>query len=526
MTQNGASQHEPRRSGEVRRVAQDTQGNNPDDPGTVEPESDASSNDEPDARRCSFEDIMIEKDERTVSSSSPYRAATDINANLANDTFMTTNPPLKFIQKRSKRKGRQYYISDSHNNLRNSLLALVGFLELANAGDFAANVFNEIPVPTFAAVLMGIGGCVALSFCAVAIWDARLSYQNIQVLKRERRALLSLRRHVQQTTTTNVAPSSQHHQQSSASTEKSSPRSSWTPSHHLAVSVYLDVNIFETRTELVDRLLMDLTMGFGALLVGVGTLMAIAGANPRIFEASNLLSGYIGNGPAALYGLLRAMWSAYVYLRTMRHQRAVRRSTTATTLTPEITQALNRRYARLKFYAFLAGPTSLVAGAASLVTATRWWGYTMLAPCIFLSWVCNTLYRKEIGYTRPILQFPGAFDDEEEQQGGQLDLVVAVDSVIANMNEQVLLTELNEAVGMRKSFEFAKKHAKGTKQKKKDARNRTTSEGNATMAVLPISSIIPPASPSTTFKLLTKLNLRGTEMGTKSSPPWCLVDSR
>jgi hypothetical protein len=37
--------------------------------------------------------------------------------------------------------------------LKNSLLAGVGFLELANAGDFAANVWNEIPVPHFAAAL-------------------------------------------------------------------------------------------------------------------------------------------------------------------------------------------------------------------------------------------------------------------------------------------------------------------------------------------------------------------------------------
>jgi hypothetical protein len=37
--------------------------------------------------------------------------------------------------------------------LKNSLLAGVGLLELANAGDFAANVWNEIPVPHFAMAL-------------------------------------------------------------------------------------------------------------------------------------------------------------------------------------------------------------------------------------------------------------------------------------------------------------------------------------------------------------------------------------
>ncbi len=37
--------------------------------------------------------------------------------------------------------------------LKNSLLFGVGLLELANAGDFAANVWNQIPVPRFAMVL-------------------------------------------------------------------------------------------------------------------------------------------------------------------------------------------------------------------------------------------------------------------------------------------------------------------------------------------------------------------------------------
>ncbi|CAM6097645.1 unnamed protein product [Calypogeia fissa] len=45
---------------------------------------------------------------------------------------------------------------------------------------------------------------------------------------------------------------------------------------------------------------MDILMGFGAVLVGVGTLMAIRGANPTVYLISNLLSGYIGNTPGGL----------------------------------------------------------------------------------------------------------------------------------------------------------------------------------------------------------------------------------
>jgi hypothetical protein len=46
-------------------------------------------------------------------------------------------------------------------------------------------------------------------------------------------------------------------------------------------------------TELVDLIGMDIVMGFGAVLVGIGTCMAIGGANPGVFPASDLMSGYI-----------------------------------------------------------------------------------------------------------------------------------------------------------------------------------------------------------------------------------------
>jgi hypothetical protein len=51
-----------------------------------------------------------------------------------------------------KKKGA--YTPIMQYKLRNSPLAGVGFLELANAGDFAANVWNKVPVPIYGAVLM------------------------------------------------------------------------------------------------------------------------------------------------------------------------------------------------------------------------------------------------------------------------------------------------------------------------------------------------------------------------------------
>jgi hypothetical protein len=47
------------------------------------------------------------------------------------------------------------------------------------------------------------------------------------------------------------------------------------------------------------------------------------------------------------------------------------------------------------------GVTTLVSGTAGLITATRWWGYVILIPCIIIFIYDNFLVRNELGYERP-----------------------------------------------------------------------------------------------------------------------------
>lgn len=464
---------------------------------------------------------------------------TNFNAGTNSDTFMTSNAPLTFLRRKSRFTGRYRYTLLSQTSLRNSLLPLAGFLELANAGDFAANVFNDVPVPAFAAALMGIGGCVALFFAVVAIYDAHLAWQNVCILRRERRTLHSLSsrpQYRQQSGTTDANADAEKEDLSTSTDVRTTARPRPPPPnagldqaqpHAFALRVYIDVNTFELGTEIIDRLMMDVTMGFGAVLVGVGTLMAIGGANHDVFLASNLLSGYIGNGPAALAGLLRAVWSAYVYQRASRHQRTARMAFAAKQTKVDVNlngnhgsglsesksdalppqrasgirqesalRSYNRRYRMVKIYAVLAGPTSLVAGAASTITATRWWGYTMLAPCVALSWLCNWLFRRYIGYTRPIpipVSVSGSDNDDEEQQRQS----GPVAEILAQIDEDQLIGHLTDATETRKSLEAAKTQTKkGTTTTSRKTETKTcTNDMPAT------------ATRTSIFTFLTKLNL-------------------
>ncbi|PYH35145.1 uncharacterized protein BO87DRAFT_375916 [Aspergillus neoniger CBS 115656] len=321
-------------------------------------------------------------------------------------------------QKQKSRRKHNYNFQLSHQPLfRNSLLAGVGFLELANAADFAANVWNQIPVPKYAMVFMAIGGPIALLITLVAARDFYLSYTNVQLLLKERRYLRELLDSITttttRTTTTNTTP------QNTNTTTTTHTQA------ELLLRSRLSVNFRELGTEIVDRILMDALMGFGALLVGTGTIMAIFGANHHVYVASNLLSGYIGNGLAAVFGLVNAIWSGYLVGRFQVCWRSCQNITSTSTSTATTRDGNNNnpgdeedigieevrmyhhplklRFRSLQFHALVNGINGLVAGAASMVTATMWYGYVVLVPCIVSLIACNWFWRVRVGYDRPLL---------------------------------------------------------------------------------------------------------------------------
>ncbi|KAK9351833.1 hypothetical protein V1523DRAFT_352704 [Lipomyces doorenjongii] len=279
-----------------------------------------------------------------------------------NDAEKTKSCRATFIRKRNE----QYVLLESRK-FQNSLLMSVALLELGNASDFAANVWNRIPVPIYAMVLMAIGGTVALSMTCFAILDARLSWRNIQLLREERRYLCG-------------------------------KRADCDASVQVLFDSLLEVNRWELGTEIIERMSMDVLMGSGCVIVGIGTLMAIGGANPVVFHASNLLSGYIGNSPAAFCGVLIAVWCAYMWVRSYKHGIAQADAVSK--------PLLKRRMYLVQMQSSISATTGIVAGVGSMLTAVRWYGYVILIPCILSFIFCNYAWRKWIAYSRrSIMEF-------------------------------------------------------------------------------------------------------------------------
>lgn len=257
----------------------------------------------------------------------------------------------------------------AQSRIRNIPPLAIGFLDLANSGDFAANVFNQVPVPAYAIALMAIGATVALVMSFVAFWDAKRSCSNIKLLRKERKML-----------------------------EKSSG------DHR----VELDINHRDLGTEIFDRAGVEIAMGVGAFLISIGTYMAIGGANRAVWFASNLLSGYVGNALPALYGVLNAGWSVYVWTRAQTQAKAARSH-----LDDGVVKTVFlRRVKTVQEHAILTAVVCLVSGALSMVTPTQWWPYPVLLVCglafIYGTWV----YKTHIGYERPLFTESYLLDKE------------------------------------------------------------------------------------------------------------------
>ncbi|KAJ0115259.1 hypothetical protein J7T55_001669 [Diaporthe amygdali] len=284
------------------------------------------------------------------------------------------------------KRGRTNFAPAKQTLLKNSLLGIVGFLELANAGDFAANVWNEVPVPAYAVALMAVGGIFALLMSVFAFRDALLSLPDVCVLLEQCRRL--------------------RHERVERLKEEDGSRKQQT----LDVDVLLDVVWRELGTETISRFGLDLLLGAGAVMIGVGTLMAIGGTDKKVWFASNLLSGYVGNAPLALYALINSAWACYICLKARQHWAAAaasleRKREKGRGLDEQdhpAWAAVRRRARNMQLYSAITGVASILGGVGSLMTATMWYGYAILIPVIISSVLCNVWWRHGLGYDRPL----------------------------------------------------------------------------------------------------------------------------
>jgi hypothetical protein len=257
------------------------------------------------------------------------------------------------------------FIISRRSHIRGIPPLAIGFLDIANSGDFAANVFNHVPVPIHAIVLMAVGGTLALCMSVFALTDVMRSWRNIRLLREERQLL------------------------GASGSDKAAE---------------LELNHRDLGTEIFDRAGVDIAMGFGAFLIAIGTYMAIGGASRKVFLASNLLSGYVGNALPAVYGLCNVGWSVSVWIRAHRQVLAV--SIHLQDGVPKSLLLLRGR--RVQEHAILTAVVCLVSGALSMVTPTHWWPYPILLVCglafLYSTWV----YKSQIGYERPLLTDDGS----------------------------------------------------------------------------------------------------------------------
>lgn len=307
---------------------------------------------------------------------------------------------------RARRGGA--YVPATPGRRRNDLMYFVGWLELFNALDFPANVWNDVPVPTFAVVLMATGGALAVLASAVAFYDLRKAVRNLGLLLRERRHLVAEREGLV------AGPAA------------------------VRLRAWQLVNQRELGWEFFDRALMDAIVGFGGFLVGIGSLMAPFGADRRVFHASNLLSGYVGNSFGAAYGLVNFVWAVYLWRVGSRRSAAVSRHIQD----PQILRRAHRVFRHQKLYAVVFAVTVVVSAVGSMASATMWWGYVVLIPCVFASVFGNVLWRRRVGYGRVVFPHKSLHCDDIDDQ---ISLCILAQSQIRDNQVDAFLAHFSRA---------------------------------------------------------------------------------
>ncbi|KAH6604386.1 integral membrane [Trichoderma cornu-damae] len=320
-------------------------------------------------------------------------------------------------------KGDGYVPQD--NKLKNNLYRVVGFLELANAGDFAANVWNQYPVPVYATVLMAIGATFAGIMSVLALLDSRRAWRNVQFLRNQQRELKEAR---------------------ASRAAKSQPTRD--------LDVLLSVVYRELGTEAVSRCGLNMFMGVGAVLISVGTYLAIAGANDGIFLASNLLSGYIGNTPIALFGTVNTFWACYIFFKAQGHINAAAKAIPGT----RAMALVKRRSRNVQIYSSINGIATIAGGAGSLITATRWWGYVILIPVILASLFCNYWWRTRAGYARRDLVPSGVSIMNADELSTALEFAARAGVMIKEQKKTPINSFVSDPTSLPSILAFIQKH--------------------------------------------------------------------
>ncbi len=280
------------------------------------------------------------------------------------------------------KKKRKWYICQPVK-LRNNILYFLGLIELVNILDFPANVWSDDP-PLGLDWVLGIAGVAVFSTIVIVIWDACLSNTNLRCLTSEWDFF-----------------------DSDCNEREDKLRRTARTFRHL--------NRREIGVERVDRIAMEILTGLGAVMVAVGCWVGIKGAEDSVlFVVSDVLTGYAGNFPCCLYGLVNLGWSSYMLARSFRQEKC---TISAAPKGSTLQKLISERAWATRWHSCMSLVASVVSSVFSMLTYTKWWAYPVLAACSFLSLWVNIYFRWYVGYDRPCARWVMRTDDRQFVSG-------------------------------------------------------------------------------------------------------------
>jgi len=102
------------------------------------------------------------------------------------------------------------------------------------------------------------------------------------------------------------------------------------------------------------------------------------------------------------------------------------------------------------------GIAGFIVGMASLVSATMWWGYVIMAPCLVITLYSNLVFRRKICYSRVTIQEMPLVDLESLLS--QLNGIISIRRILTGAGS-ASLTHLNaKPMTFASALEFILRH--------------------------------------------------------------------
>ena len=310
-----------------------------------------------------------------------------------------------FVWRRRFLRAPQLQAIDVERRLKDTSTVIL--FELDSYGDIGSTPLFPTPLSPLALTLLPVGGAACLLFGArPALQDVASGLRNLRALRDEKKRLL-LRQH--------AVRAGVRARQAGASGPQATRNTPMLDLRRelMTLNTRLAICSAEQHSERTDRVISGALVAPGTIITAVGNFVTpgflVAASNSGAALTADLLTGFVGNAPIALYSVVNAAYNARkarIAHRRLHHLQRFCLHEIWHDLHIDVDAMLQRRQQMIRNNAICKSISAIGIGVGGVLTAINPIGYAVLLPFAVGRATCEYLAHKKLGYSRRIYTGP------------------------------------------------------------------------------------------------------------------------